>query len=148
MIRLHTKKYIHIYIYILCIYIIYIMFEMKGQIIYSQNYIYIYYIYNVIASLKLLINIFICLRTKKYMHIFLYYITFYAIITFYIFFPPPKKMIRMFWNAYAFQNIFEKKNCIFFNWNHLKDIMISRIIQANIWFSYGKTRTVFINADQ
>ena len=48
--------------------------------------------------------------------------------------PPTKKMLRMFWNAYTFQNIFEIKNCILFTWNQLKDILLSRLIQANIWF--------------
>ena len=87
-------------------------------------------------------------NTIVHIYIFFYYIKFYIIFTFYIFLIPSKKMLWMLWNTYTFQNIFEKKMYVFFTWNLLKDILISRIIQVNVWFKYGKTRTIFINANQ
>ena len=62
-------------------------------------------------------------------YVYFCYIKFYTI--FLLFYTTPRKMLRMFWNAYTFQNIIEK---FFFTWNQFKDILISRIFQANIWF--------------
>ena len=67
----------------------------------------------------------------------------------YIFYTLPKFELQIFWNVYTFPNIFEKKIVFLFTRNQLKDILISRIIQANIWsWNEKKTRILVINADQ
>ena len=59
-------------------------------------------------------------KIHLYVYIFFYYVKFYTIFAFYTFLRTPKKMLRMFWNAYTFQNIcIWEKNCIFF---YLKSI--------------------------
>ena len=119
-------------VYILFLYITLISVNRQGIFIFS-NCLEIFW------STYTIKNIFIYKYfdspTDQKIHIYIF--CFILFLHFYI--QPSKKWFecseKFLFSEYIFwKNMFEKFFYIIFTWNQLNDILISRIIQANIWY--------------